>query len=227
MVLLGGHRSWKYVFRAVRHGGVKQSLWLTYRNGGPDEHVHTVGAGFGVWCGIAKGYYGSVSVDNLGATYSELGGAGAAFVVSAIICFTGLLVAPQDYDFDLMRRRDAFQPKGVDAYGHQTTSSPAQAVLPEAQYDPNVADREEDDEKKVGAARAAVVDSTDAAEDIYVVNDVDDKVVSCFPILSPLDCLTFPGNVTMSCPTFGFCSSNESSCGPCGRQSSHRSACAS
>ena len=129
--------------------------------------------GFAVWCGVAKGYYGSVNVASLGDTYAELGAAGSAAIVSGIICFAGMFVAPENYDFDLMRRKDAFQIIGVDAYGqHVAKIGEELTVSPVAVEGKN----EYADEEKEGMSSSDL--EIPAEDDVYVRNDVPDSVVS-------------------------------------------------
>ena len=125
-------------------------------------------AGIGTWCGIAKGYYGATNVTTLGDTYSQMGGAGVAAFVSGVICFAGMWIAPEDYDFNLMRRKDAFQIAGTDAYGHHTAET--------SDVSPHSLGKDlEYDEERKDAVNSGVIAADD---DPYVHNDCDDSVVS-------------------------------------------------
>lgn len=55
------------------------------------------------WCVTAKAYYGSVTVDNLGANYSALAGNLVAILLGGLVTVVMSLVKPDNYDFQSMK----------------------------------------------------------------------------------------------------------------------------
>ncbi|KAJ7444730.1 hypothetical protein FB451DRAFT_1413116 [Mycena latifolia] len=75
----------------------------------------------GFICGIAawfEGFGGSVDVATTGGVYEQLAGTAGSFFIAAIISMIATFIWPDDFDFEITRRMNAFQPEDADAMGH-------------------------------------------------------------------------------------------------------------
>jgi Na+/proline symporter len=55
------------------------------------------------WCAVAKGLTGEVTIDTLGGDLPMLAGNLVAIFLSGIVCIVISLIAPQNYDWSLMK----------------------------------------------------------------------------------------------------------------------------
>lgn len=61
---------------------------------------------------------GVVDVTTTGGVYEQLAGNAGSFFIAAIISMTTTYLFPEDFDFEMTRRMNAFQPEDADAEGH-------------------------------------------------------------------------------------------------------------
>ncbi|THV04712.1 solute symporter family transporter [Dendrothele bispora CBS 962.96] len=114
---------WLYGFTGVfaSSGVVPVGLCLRSR------HANKWGCLAGLWvgfaCGIAawlvtaKGYGGAVDIINTGGAYEQLAGNAGSFFISAIISGIWSYLSPENFDFEITRRMNAFIPEDADVVG--------------------------------------------------------------------------------------------------------------
>ncbi|KAJ6615145.1 Sodium:solute symporter family-domain-containing protein [Mycena sp. CBHHK59/15] len=123
--------------------------------------------GIAAWLGTAKGYGGLVDVTTTGGVYEQLAGNAGSFFIAAIISMTSTYFFPDDFDFEITRRMNAFQPEDAD-----TESRVAKH-----------ADESSDDDKAPEGkeVRAYAVDSSlekgGGDDDVHVQNDASNAVL--------------------------------------------------
>ncbi|KAJ7785237.1 solute symporter family transporter, partial [Mycena maculata] len=138
------------------------------------KHANKYGCLAGVWigfiCGIAawlataKGYGGLVDVTTTGGVYEQLAGNAGSFFIAAIISMTTTFLFPEDFDFEITRRMNAFQPEDSDAEGHVAKRS----------------DEPSSDEKDPPSADVetfAVESSLEKGDSAHVHNDASDTTL--------------------------------------------------
>ncbi|PBK67370.1 hypothetical protein ARMSODRAFT_988957 [Armillaria solidipes] len=119
---IGISLSWLCVFASS--GVVPVGLCLRSR------HANKWGCLAGLWigftCGVATwlataawiNLQGTIDVITTGGTYEQLAGNAGSFFMAAIISGIVSYVWPEDFDFEITRRMNTFQPEGTDAAGH-------------------------------------------------------------------------------------------------------------
>ncbi|KAF7325696.1 hypothetical protein MKEN_00419700 [Mycena kentingensis (nom. inval.)] len=76
--------------------------------------------GIAAWLATAKGFGGEVTVATTGGVYAQLAGNAGSFFIAALISMLSTYFFPEDFDFEVTRRMNAFQPEDADAKGHIT-----------------------------------------------------------------------------------------------------------
>ncbi|KAJ7907573.1 solute symporter family transporter [Mycena leptocephala] len=92
--------------------------------------------GIAAWLATAKGFgvrynttpQGVVNVITTGGVYEQLAGNAGSFFIAAIISMTTTFLFPEDFDFEITRRMNAFQPEDADAEGHVAKDSDEASV---------------------------------------------------------------------------------------------------
>jgi hypothetical protein len=69
-----------------------------------------------------------VNVITTGGVYEQLAGNAGSFFIAAIISMTTTFLFPEDFDFEITRRMNAFQPEDADAEGHVAKDSDEASV---------------------------------------------------------------------------------------------------
>ncbi|KAJ7485761.1 solute symporter family transporter [Mycena latifolia] len=120
--------------------------------------------GIAAWLATAKGFGGSVDVTTTGGVYEQLAGNAGSFFIAAIISLSATFLFPDDFDFEITRRMNAFQPEDADAVGHVAKQ------LDETSSDEKVSPS--------GKADAFAVDSSlEKGDGVHVQNDASDPVL--------------------------------------------------
>lgn len=121
---IGVSLSWLYGFTGTfaSSGVVPVGLCLRSR------HANKWGCLAGLWigfaCGIAAwlataaGYGGVIDVTTTGGTYEQLAGNAGSFFLATIISGIVSYRWPEDFDLEITRRMNTFQPEDADAEGH-------------------------------------------------------------------------------------------------------------
>ncbi|KAJ7445199.1 solute symporter family transporter [Mycena galericulata] len=120
--------------------------------------------GIAAWLATAKGFGGQVDVTTTGGVYEQLAGNAGSFFIAAIISMTTTYLFPENFDFEITRRMNAFQPE--DADGHVVNHSSEVTS----------------DEKVPAGADADIetfpVDSSmEKSENVHVQNDTSDAAL--------------------------------------------------
>ncbi|KAF9027761.1 solute symporter family transporter [Hymenopellis radicata] len=124
---IGISLSWLYGFTGTfaSSGVVPVGLCLRSRHANKWGCVAGLWLGFAcgvaAWLGTAAGYGGVIDVTTTGGTYEQLAGNAGSFFMAAIISGGVSYFWPENFDFEITRRMNVFQPVGVDADGHQLT----------------------------------------------------------------------------------------------------------
>ncbi|KAJ6536883.1 solute symporter family transporter [Mycena capillaripes] len=128
---IGISLSWLYGFTGTFASAGVFPVGLAIRS----RHANKYGCLAGLWigfiCGIAawlataKGFGGVVNVTTTGGVYEQLAGNAGSFFIAAIISMVSTFLYPDDFDFEVTRRMNAFQPQGADAEGHVAKDSDA------------------------------------------------------------------------------------------------------
>ncbi|KAJ7512988.1 solute symporter family transporter [Mycena galericulata] len=122
--------------------------------------------GISAWLATAKGFGGQVDVTTTGGVYEQLAGNAGSFFIAAIISMTTTYLFPEDFDFEITRRMNAFQPEDADADGHVVNHS-----------------SEVTSDKKVPAGADADIEtfpvdsSMEKGENVHVQNDTCDAAL--------------------------------------------------
>lgn len=102
-----------------------------------------------------------VDVTTTGGVYEQLAGNAGSFFIAAIISMTTTFLFPDDFDFEITRRMNAFQPEDADAEGHVAKQ------IDEASSD-----------EKSGKADTFPADSSlEKGDSVHVQNDASDAVL--------------------------------------------------
>ncbi|KAJ7153257.1 solute symporter family transporter [Mycena filopes] len=133
--------------RKANKNGCLAGLWIGFA------------CGVAAWLATAKGYGGVIDVTTTGGTYEQLAGNAGSFIIAAIISMSTTFLWPADFDFEITRRRNAFQPEDSDAEGHVAKEKD----VGEVSTDEKAPSPIEADEEK--------------AMDVYVKNDVSSEVL--------------------------------------------------
>jgi len=100
---------WVYNFMAIALGSgvvpIACSIYTDKLNAFFAMAAAIIGAVSAViaWIVYASAEFGTVSVDTLGDLYAQLTGGTTALIISFLICWIGCLVAPQNFDWELLR----------------------------------------------------------------------------------------------------------------------------
>ncbi|KAJ7667142.1 Sodium:solute symporter family-domain-containing protein [Mycena rosella] len=121
---IGISLSWLYGFTGTFASAGVFPVCLAIRS----KHANKYGCLAGLWigftCGIAawlttaKAFGGSVNVITTGGVYEQLAGNAGSFFIAGIISMSTTFLFPDDFDFEITRRMNAFQREDVDAEGH-------------------------------------------------------------------------------------------------------------
>jgi hypothetical protein len=63
-----------------------------------------------------------VNVVTTGGVYEQLAGKAGSFLIAAIISMATTFLFPEDFDFDITRRRNAFQPEDAEKDADQSSN---------------------------------------------------------------------------------------------------------
>lgn len=108
---------------------------------------------------------GVVDVTTTGGSYEQLAGNAGSFFISAIISGVVSFFFPENFDFEITRRLNAFQPEDVDAEGHHHTTEPTARLADDASMS---------EEKKADSTTVGEV-GLEKGDGIHVENDVSDE----------------------------------------------------
>ncbi|KAJ7039002.1 solute symporter family transporter [Mycena alexandri] len=128
--------------RRANKNGCLAGLWIGFA------------CGIAAWLGTAKGFGGVVDVTTTGGTYEQLAGNAGSFFIAAIISMTTTFLWPADFDFNITRRKNAFQPEDANAEEHVEKDS----------------DQTSTDEKLSSPMEKE-------SDDVYAKNDASDAVL--------------------------------------------------
>ncbi|KAJ6570850.1 solute symporter family transporter [Mycena vulgaris] len=121
---IGISLSWLYGFTGTFASAVVFPVGLCIRSRQANKYGCLAGLWIGFICGIAawlataKGFGGVVNVTTTGGVYEQLAGNAGSFFISGIISMGSTFLFPDDFDFEITRRMNAFQPEDADAEGH-------------------------------------------------------------------------------------------------------------
>ncbi|KAJ7126334.1 urea transporter [Mycena epipterygia] len=164
---IGISLSWLYGFTGTFASAGVFPVGLAIRS----KHANKYGCLAGLWigfiCGIAawlataKGFGGVVDVATTGGVYEQLAGNAGSFFIAAIISMTTTFLFPDDFDFEITRRMNAFQPEDADAEGHVAKHTD-----------------EASSDEKIGKADTFPADSSlEKGDSVHVQNDASDAVL--------------------------------------------------
>ncbi|KAE9404653.1 solute symporter family transporter [Gymnopus androsaceus JB14] len=160
--------SWLYGFTGIFASSGVVPVGLALRS----RHANQWGCLAGLWigfvCGVAawlataKGYGGEITVTTTGGPYEQLAGNAGSFFIAAFISGLSSYLFPENFDFDITRRLNAFQPEDADAAGHVGNTSPS-------------SDTNSVDDEKQGARNLDSDSEKGQVQVKYVENDVSDE----------------------------------------------------
>ncbi|KAF7326735.1 hypothetical protein MVEN_02592400 [Mycena venus] len=78
--------------------------------------------GIAAWLATAKGFGGAVNVMTTGGVYEQLAGNAGSFFIAAIISMATTFLFPEEFDFEITRRRNAFQPEDAEKDADQVST---------------------------------------------------------------------------------------------------------
>ncbi|KAJ7064763.1 solute symporter family transporter [Mycena amicta] len=126
---IGISLSWLYGFTGTFASAGVFPVGLAVRSRRANKYGCLAGLWIGFICGItawlatAKGFGGLVNVATTGGVYEQLAGNAGSFFVAAIVSMTSTFFFPDDFDFEITRRMNAFQPEDADAEGRVRKAS--------------------------------------------------------------------------------------------------------
>ncbi|KAK0458801.1 solute symporter family transporter [Desarmillaria tabescens] len=95
-----------FLARHANRWGCLAGLWIGFS------------CGIAAWLATAAGYEDVIDVTTTGGTYEQLAENAGSFFMAAIISSIVSHVWPENFDFDITRRMNTFQPEDTDAEGH-------------------------------------------------------------------------------------------------------------
>ncbi|KAJ7819577.1 solute symporter family transporter [Mycena olivaceomarginata] len=162
---IGISLSWLYGFTGTFASAGVFPVGLAIRSRRANKYGCLAGLWIGFMCGIAawlataKGYGGAVDVTTTGGVYEQLAGNAGSFFIAAIVSMTTTILFPDNFDFEITRRKNAFQPED-----DETKESAAQ-------------DGDHEEKPLPEDLKDDLAQDSETAHGVQVQNDVPDAVL--------------------------------------------------
>ncbi|CAK5262103.1 unnamed protein product, partial [Mycena citricolor] len=122
---IGISLSWLYGFTGIFASSGVFPVGLAIRSRKANKYGCLAGLWIGFFCGVAawlataKGHGGTVDVVTTGGVYEQLAGNAASFFIAAIISMSTTFLFPDNFDFEITRRMNAFRAEDAVAAAAQ------------------------------------------------------------------------------------------------------------
>ncbi|KAJ7794427.1 solute symporter family transporter [Mycena olivaceomarginata] len=162
---IGISLSWLYGFTGTFASAGVFPVGLAIRSRRANKYGCLAGLWIGFTCGIAawlataKGYGGAVDVTTTGGVYEQLAGNAGSFFIAAIVSMATTFLFPDNFDFEITRRKNAFQPED-----DETKESAAQ-------------DGDHEEKPLPEDLKDDLAQDSETAHGVQVQNDVPDAVL--------------------------------------------------